>query len=203
MPASVDSPRRVGVFGGTFDPPHVGHLVTAINVRHELNLDIVILMVANIPWQKDGTREISPAVDRLAMVDAAVKGVDGLVPGDDEIIAGGESYTADTLARLGQRFVDAEFFTIVGADAANGFDTWKRSDEVAARSQLVVVDRPGARTEPPRLPTGEWIRVEVPHLEVSSTDLRDRAVDGRPLDYLVPASVMSVIEDRNLYRGRQ
>ena len=74
------APTRVGVFGGTFDPPHVGHLVTAINVHHALDLDLVILMVANVPWQKDGTREITPAEDRLAMVTAAVESVPGSSP---------------------------------------------------------------------------------------------------------------------------
>ena len=89
---------RVGLFGGTFDPPHLGHLVTAVNVRHVLKLDLVILMVANDPWQKHGTREVASASDRLAMVQAAIDGVDGLLAGDDEITRGGPSYTADTLA---------------------------------------------------------------------------------------------------------
>mgnify|MGYP000694680716 CR=1 FL=1 len=69
-------PVRIGVLGGTFDPPHVGHLVTAVNVRHALELDLVIMMVANVPWQKEGTRHITPALDRLAMVEAAVADVD-------------------------------------------------------------------------------------------------------------------------------
>src|SRR6188472_3343145 len=77
-----DRPPRLGLFGGTFDPPHVGHLVTAVNVRYALRLDSVVLMVANSPWQKDGTRPISPAEDRLAMVEAAVADVEGLVAGD-------------------------------------------------------------------------------------------------------------------------
>lgn len=199
MPHPPEQQRRVGVFGGTFDPPHVGHLVTAVNVRHELDLDEVIMMVANIPWQKDGSRTISPALDRLAMVEAAVAGVDGLVAGSNEIAAGGPSYTADTLASLRASDPDVELFTIVGADAANGFDTWERSDEVAALSHLVVVDRPGSRTDPPRQASGEWIRVEVPHLEVSSTDLRARVADGRPLDFLVPSAVHHVIVERGLF----
>jgi nicotinate-nucleotide adenylyltransferase len=199
VPLPPEQPRRVGVFGGTFDPPHVGHLVTAVNVRHELDLDVVIMMVANIPWQKDGTRLISPAGDRLAMVEAAVAEVDGLVAGSHEIAAGGPSYTADTLAALRASDPHVDLFTIVGADAANGFDTWERSDEVAALSTLVVVDRPGSRTDPPQPATGEWIRVEVPHLEVSSTDLRARVVDGRPLDFLVPTAVRQVIVERGLF----
>ena len=166
---------RIGVFGGTFDPPHIGHLVSAIDVRDRLGLDCVILMVANIPWQKAGTRRISPAEDRLAMVRAAVADVPGLVAGDHEIRAGGPSYTADTLAELATEFVNAEFFTIVGADAAAGLSTWERYEEVVERSTVVVVDRPGAYAAPATLPGGaEWTRIEVPHLEVSSTDLRSR-----------------------------
>ncbi len=189
--------RRIGLFGGTFDPPHVGHLVTAVNVRHALELDIVILMVANVPWQKQGTRAISAAADRLAMVDAAVADVEGLVVGDLELHRGGPSYTADTLTDLAELHPAAELFSIVGDDAAAGITTWERVDEVVAHSKLVVVDRPGT---PVALPAGfDWIRVEVPHLEVSSTDLRARVRDGRPLDYLITEPVLRIVRDRGLY----
>ena len=191
-------PQRIGLFGGTFDPPHVGHLVTAVNVRHALRLDVVVLMVANEPWQKAGSRPITPAVDRLAMVEAAVAEVKGLVAGRAEVDHGGPSYTADTLALVADEYPGADLFTIMGDDAAAGFLTWHRYDEVALRSTLVVVDRPGAPVE---LPQGfDWVHVEVPHLDVSSTDLRTRVVDGRPLDYLVTDSVLDVIRDRGLYR---
>ena len=191
-------PQRIGLFGGTFDPPHVGHLVTAVNVRHALSLDLVVLMVANLPWQKAGSRPITPALDRLAMVEAAVAGVPGLVAGRTEIDRGGPSYTADTLELLANEHFGATLFTIVGDDAAAGFESWHRFGEVAARSKLVVVDRPGAQVElPDRF---EWIRVEVPRLEVSSTDLRDRAGDGRPLDFLVTGPVSRVITTRRLYQ---
>ena len=92
----------IGLFGGTFDPPHVGHLVTAVNVRHALGLDVVVLMVANVPWQKEGSRPITPALDRLAMVEAAVADVPGLEAGGLEIELGGPSFTADTLAANGR-----------------------------------------------------------------------------------------------------
>jgi nicotinate-nucleotide adenylyltransferase len=197
MPGDA-SARRIGVFGGTFDPPHVGHLVTAVNVRHALDLDVVLLMVANVPWQKEGSRSITPALDRLAMVEAAVADVPGLEAGRMEIDTGGPSFTADTLAALAQREPGAELFTIVGDDAAAGLTTWERYEEVVARSSMVVVDRPG---EPVRLPGDiDWIHVEVPRLEVSSTDLRARFTDGRPLDYLITEAVLEVIEERKLYQ---
>jgi nicotinate-nucleotide adenylyltransferase len=153
--------------------------------------------VANVPWQKLGSRPITPAADRLAMVAAAVADVPHLVAGDHEIRAGGPSYTADTLAVLQDSYPAAELFTVVGDDAAAGIRSWERADEVVARSRLVVVDRPG---EPVELDPGiDWIRVEVPRLEVSSTDLRERWVDGRPLDYLVTDEVLDVVARRGLY----
>jgi nicotinate-nucleotide adenylyltransferase len=188
---------RVGLFGGTFDPPHVGHLVAAVNVRHALNLDLLVLMVANIPWQKEGVRALTPAEERFAMVQAAVADVPGIVAGRTEIDMGGPSYTADTLAALAEQYPDAELFTIMGDDAAAGLMTWERYQEVVDRSQLVVVDRPGVAIALPE--EMDWIRVEVPHLEVSSTDLRLRFVDGRPLDFLVTEPVLSLIASRGLY----
>ncbi len=200
--AGATTPRtgqheRIGIFGGTFDPPHVGHLVTAVNVRHALDLDRVVLMVANVPWQKEGLRPITPALDRLAMVEAAVRGVDGLEAGRWEIDHGGPSYTAVTLAGLVRLHPDADFFTIIGDDAAATLTTWERLDDVLALSEIVVVDRPGNHAP---VPDGIPCRhVEVPHLDVSSTDLRQRIAQGRPLDFLVTPPVLAVIADRSLY----
>jgi len=200
------SGQRLGVFGGTFDPPHVGHLVTAVNVRHALGLDRVLLIPAGSPWQKVGTRPISPARDRLAMVEAAVHGVEGLeacpieVERSESARAGGvagPSYTVDTLLDLARVHPGAEFFLILGSDAAAGLETWERPEEAVRLARFVVVDRPGA--SPPLPELTDWIRVEVPHLEVSSTDLRSRFVDGRPLDFLVPPAVLDVARRRGLY----
>ncbi|MFM7535504.1 MAG: nicotinate-nucleotide adenylyltransferase [Acidimicrobiales bacterium] len=190
--------RRVGVFGGTFDPPHIGHLVTALNVRHALALDEVLLVVANRPWQKEGTRALSAAEDRFALVAAAVAGIEGLSASRIELDRGGPSYTVDTLRSL-EAEGGVQLFTILGADAAALLPTWERPEEVVARSRLVVVDRPGHTSV---LPEGlAWIRVEVPHLEVSSSDLRARVLDGRPLEFLLPDAVIAEIRARGLYRG--
>jgi nicotinate-nucleotide adenylyltransferase len=193
---------RLGVFGGTFDPIHVGHLVAAINVRHALDLDVVLLVVANRPWQKEAGRAITPAADRLAVVRAAVGDVPGLEASDIEIVRGGTSYTADTLHELERVHPGADLVLVIGADVAPALGTWERVDEVRAVSRLAIVNRPGAPA--PAVPAG-WRAdvVEIPNLEVSSTDLRARFSDGRPLDYLVPEAAMREVRDRGLYASGQ
>jgi nicotinate-nucleotide adenylyltransferase len=192
--------QRIGVFGGTFDPPHIGHLVAAVNVKHSMRLDRLLLVVANVPWQKVGSRPLSDAEDRLAMVRSAVAGVPGLEASDLELRRGGESFTADTLAQLRAEDPHAELFVVVGVDAATGMPSWERVDEVRAAATVVVVDRPGVG--PVRLPDDwAWERVEIPRLEVSSTDVRARVGDGRPLDYLLTPDVIDTIRARGLYRA--
>lgn len=193
--------ERLGIFGGTFDPPHVGHLVTAVNVRHELGLSRVLLVVNNLPWQKVGSRPITSAEDRYALVEAAVAEVEGLEASRLEIDAGGASYTADTLATLRRQDPSRELFVILGSDAARGLATWERVEDVRDQATVVEVPRPGTpRAEP--LAGWRWLEVRVPSLDVSSTDLRARVRDGRPLDYLVPHEVVDRIEARGLYRER-
>lgn len=189
--------RRIGVFGGTFDPPHVGHLVAAGDALEALDLDVVLLVVANAPWQKVGERQISGASDRLAMVEAAVSDAPGLVASDIEIRRGGLSYTADTLGALCAEEPHAELFLILGNDAAAGFATWERHDEVARLAHLVVVDRPGSPT--PMDEEFSWTRIDIPELEISSTELRQRVADGRSIRYLTPAAVVGCISQRGLY----
>lgn len=187
------------MFGGTFDPPHVGHLVTAVNVRHELDLDVVLLVVANDPWQKSGARRVTPAGDRLALVEAAVGDVAGLEASDLEIRRGGTSYTADTLAELAAAHPGATLFLVLGSDAAAGLPTWERAEEVRDAAEVVVVTRPGAEAGAPP-PGWRFVAVETPRVDVSSTDLRARVVDGRPLDFLLPPAVIDCIAARGLYR---
>jgi nicotinate-nucleotide adenylyltransferase len=178
----------------------VGHLVAAVNARSALHLDKVILMVANIPWQKAGQRTLTSAEDRLAIVEAAVGDVEGLEAGRLEIDHGGTSYTADTLATLAAADPDAELFLIVGWDVAAELTTWERWEEIQGLATLVVVNRPGAG-RPAGLDDAGW-RVEevtVPNLEISSTDLRERASTGRPLDYLMPKAAVHCLRARGLY----
>lgn len=189
--------ERLGVFGGTFDPVHVGHLVAAANVRHALGLDRVLLVVANLPWQK-GERVLTPAEDRLAVVQAAVEGAEGLEASRLEIDRGGESYTADTLEELVAADPGRELFLVVGADVAAELRTWRRVDVVAALATVVVVTRGGV-PQPQLGPPWRTRRVEIPALEVSSSELRARQAAGRPLDFLIPRPAIDCIRRRGLY----
>ncbi|HEX2048480.1 MAG TPA: nicotinate-nucleotide adenylyltransferase [Acidimicrobiales bacterium] len=189
------------MLGGTFDPVHIGHLVAAVNVRHALALDRVLLVVANRPWQKSG-RPMTPAADRLAVVEAAVAGTDGVEASAVEIERGGETYTADTLEQLAAEDPDRELFLVVGADVAAELDTWRRTDVVARLATLAVVTRGGS----PTVHVGPPWRVEhvrIPALEISSSDLRARAADGRPLEHLIPMPAITRIRERGLYSGRR
>jgi nicotinate-nucleotide adenylyltransferase len=197
--------RRIGVFGGTFDPVHIGHLVAANEVRWKLGLDVTLLMVAGEPWQKAGRPNLSPAGDRLAGVEAAVEGIDGLEASSLEVDRSGPTYTADTLAELRTAEPDAELFLIVGADVTELLDTWERPDEVQALATLVAVERPGSRpVQVDRLRAQGW-RVEtvaIPALEVSSSDVRARLAEGRPIDFLVPPGTVRVLRERGRYARR-
>ncbi len=192
--------ERIGILGGTFDPIHVGHLVAAVNAKDALQLDRVILMVANVPWQKAGSRVVSSAELRFALVQAAVGDVAGLEAGRNEIDRGGESYTADTLVEVAAEHPGCELYLVVGWDVAAELATWERWAEVQRLATLVVVNRPGAG-RPGGLDDDGWrvTEVTVPNLEISSTDLRARAADGRPLDYLVPEAAVHFLRSRGLY----
>jgi nicotinate-nucleotide adenylyltransferase len=180
-------------------------MVSAIEVRARLGLDRVLLVVAGSPWQKVGTRVLTPARDRLAVVEAAVESVDGVEASALEVERDGPTYTADTLAALRTSDPEAELFLIVGADVAAELDTWARVEEVRDGATLVVAGRFDPGTRPGAL-AGELRRdgwrveeVQVPHLEVSSTDLRSRLSSGRPVDFLIPSSAIREIKKRGLY----
>ncbi|MGH8992912.1 MAG: nicotinate-nucleotide adenylyltransferase [Acidimicrobiia bacterium] len=192
--------ERIGIFGGTFDPIHVAHVVAAVEVRRALGLDRMLLVPAGDPWQKRGS-VAAPAADRLAMVAAAIEGIEGLEVCEIEVARSGPSYTADTLQALSGP--ERELFLVVGADVAATLATWTGVERIPGLATLVVVDRAGAPAGDGF--SGPW-RVEhvaIPHLDVSSTDLRARAARGWPLDGLVPPGAVSVIRERNLYNRGQ
>jgi nicotinate-nucleotide adenylyltransferase len=190
--------ERLGVFGGTFDPVHVGHVVVATESRAQLALDRVLLVVAGDPWQKRG-KVVASAADRLALVDAAVDGVEGVEASAIEIERDSPSVTAETLEAL--TAPGRELFLVLGADAVANMGTWRRLEETRDLATVVVVERAGdAHSEPP----GSGWRVErvaIPRLDIASTDLRERLGSGRPIDGLVPPAVVRTIRARGLYTG--
>lgn len=191
--------ERIGIFGGTFDPPHLGHVAIALEVRHILRLDRVLLMVANDPWQKTGQRSVTPAPIRAAMTHAAVAGCEGLDVSEIELDRSGPTYTAETLEDLRAAEPDADLFLIVGSDAAAGLDSWNRPHDVRDLATTVVVDRGGRQGG---RPPDAWphVVVDVPALEISSSDLRRRVAEGEPIRGLVAGGVADLIEARGLYR---
>jgi len=185
------SGERIGVFGGTFDPVHVGHMTAACAARHQLRLDRVLLVVARDPWQKRDT-VVAAAEDRFAMVAAACAGVEGLEASRIEIDRAGPTFTADTLRALVAP--NRELFLVLGADAAAGLDSWERPESVRTSATLAVVAREGG----PPPPAGAVV-VDMPRLDVSSTDLRRRIAAGEPVDFLVPEGARAILRDRRLY----
>jgi nicotinate-nucleotide adenylyltransferase len=189
--------ERLGVFGGTFDPLHIGHLVAAVNARHALKLDRVLLVVANVPWQKSG-RTLTPAELRYDMVARSVADTPGVEASRLELDRGGDSYTADTLEELADQDPSRRLFLIVGRDVGSQLGTWHRPEVVRRLATLVIVDRPGT-ADPVLAAAWKVERVAIPHLDVSGSDLRARVATGRPIDWLVPKPVMTVIRERGLY----
>ena len=190
--------REIGVFGGTFDPPHVGHLAIALEVRHVLDLDEVWFVVAGDPAEVRGTLDHA-GIDPPRHGRGGCGEVDGVQVSSLEIDRDGPSYTADTLTDLAAAHPADTFHLIIGSDAAVGLDTWHRPDVVAELAKVVVVDRGGR--EGGRPPAGwSYELVDVPALEVSSSDLRRRVADGAPIRGLVSPGVADVIEAHDLYR---
>jgi nicotinate-nucleotide adenylyltransferase len=186
--------------GGTFDPVHHGHLVAAEEVRHALGLDRVLFVPAGDPWQKGGTT-VSPAADRLEMVRLATRDNAGFEVSRVDIDRGGPTYTIDTLRALAEQRPQTKLFFITGADAILEILTWKDPQDVLGLASFVAVTRPGHDLAGlQQLGIGERVRViEIPALAISSTDIRRRVREGRPIHYLVPAPVEDYIRERGLY----
>lgn len=190
---------RLGILGGTFDPVHVAHLAAATAARDQLALDRVLVVVAGDPWMKRG-RVLAPAEIRFEMVAAAIDGVDGLEASRLEIDRPGPTYTVDTVEQVRGDMPGTDVFLIVGSDVAASMDTWHRVDDLRALVALALVDREDAA--PTAAPPG-WrcVRVHMPRLDVSSTDLRRRVAAGESVDFLVPPPAARVLRAHDLYTG--
>ena len=187
--------------GGTFDPPHQGHLIAASEVLHHLDLEVVMFVPAGDPWQKD---TVAPAEDRYLMTVLATESHPHFEVSRVEIDRSGPTYTADTLETL-HGFYDGhvELTFIAGADTVLGMATWEKLDRLAQLAEVVAVSRSGidlADIDPgPGWPNIHV--VEMPEVAISSTEIRDRVRKSLPVDYLVPGDVASYIAEHGLYQG--
>ena len=193
--------RRIGVMGGTFDPIHHGHLVAASEVAASFDLDQVMFVPTGAPWQK-AERTVSPAEDRYLMTVIATASDPRFSVSRVDIDRDGPTYTIDTLRDLRAAHADVgEFYFITGADALAQLLSWRDVESLYALAHFVGVTRPGHTLADPGLPAGEVTLVEIPALAISSTDIRARVAQGRPINYLVPDGVARYITKRGLYRG--
>jgi nicotinate-nucleotide adenylyltransferase len=190
---------KIGVLGGTFDPIHNAHLLLAEQAREQLGLGRVLFIPAGDPWRK-AFRRVIPAEHRLAMTELAVKDDAGFVVDDCEIKRDGATYTADTLRDLNQRHPKDDLYLLLGEDALADLPFWRDPETIAEEANIVVAPRGGVVL--PELPFDpeRVIRIKMPYLEVSSTDIRERAKAGHSLRYLVPDAVAAYIKEHKLYR---
>jgi nicotinate-nucleotide adenylyltransferase len=184
----------LGLFGGTFDPPHLGHLIVAQDVVEALGLDRLLFVPAGLPPHKTD-RKISPAPLRLEMVRAIIAGNEAFGVSEVELGRSGPSYTVDTLGHYRDLHPDAEMFFVLGADQAAAFDTWQEPDRVASLATLVVMARAGTDA-----PAGGFASVPVTRVDISATEIRRRVRENRPIRYLVSESVRKIIDSHRLYR---
>ena len=199
---TTTAPRRLGILGGTFDPPHAGHLAAAVAAQTQVALDELVLMVANEPWQKVGDRQVTPAQVRFEMTEALVDGISGLRADDREIRRGGPTYTVDTLEEIIAEHPDTEIFLIVGADTASRLETLHRASEVVRLSTIVIVNRDDVtNTASGFLHDARVVNVSMNPVDVSSSAIREAVAHGEAIVSATSSSVASIIRDRSLYVG--
>ncbi|HEX8098571.1 MAG TPA: nicotinate-nucleotide adenylyltransferase [Actinomycetota bacterium] len=196
--------KRLGVMGGTFDPIHYGHLVTAEAALAEFELDEVVFVPTGQPWMK-ASRQVAAPEDRYLMTVIATSSNPNFWVSRIEIERDGPTYTVDTLEELRRQGPDpTDLFFITGADAILEIFQWKDPEEVLKLAHFIAATRPGydvARFEREAPTSHPNISVmTVPALAISSSDIRQRVQDGRPIRYLVPEGVQTYIEKRALYR---
>ncbi|WP_169164942.1 nicotinate-nucleotide adenylyltransferase [Cellulomonas taurus] len=193
---------RLGVMGGTFDPIHHGHLVAASEVAARFDLDEVVFVPTGAPSFKQDV-DVTPAEHRYLMTVIATASNPRFTVSRVDIDRPGLTYTVDTLRDLAAERPDADLYFITGADAITQILTWKDSAELFDLAQFVAVTRPGHQLILDGLPTHRVSQWEIPALAISSTDVRARAQEGRPVWYLVPDGVVQYIAKHHLYEGHQ
>ncbi len=204
MPAAAGAPSvlpvKIGFLGGSFDPVHFGHLCAAQDAYEQHQLDRLLLVpAARVPLKSHGTQ--SSAADRLGMLRAAIEGDSRFEISDYELLQGGVSYTIDSVRHFHAQFPHDRLFWIIGGDQLPQLPRWKDVRELAALSEFIFLERPGhSLGVPPGIPGLRLHRCAGHLLEISSTELRERARRGLPLDCFVPHKTVVYIKEKGLYR---
>jgi nicotinate-nucleotide adenylyltransferase len=197
---------RLGILGGTFNPPHLGHLVCAQEAYLHLRLDRVMLIPARMPPHKPVEDEPG-AEHRLELCRLAIRGDDRFIVSDAEVARSGPSYTVDTLEELTSKARDNELFLILGGDIAAGLPQWHEPERVLSLSTPAIAERPGTSRAAidgalAQLRGGDRAQFfPMPTIDVSSTAIRGRVKASEPIKYIVPDAVAGYIRDHRLYRG--
>lgn len=191
---------RIGVFGGTFDPPHIGHLLLATDAREALGLDRLIFVPAATQPFKVNTPPIASARDRLEMVRLAVADDANYTIDDTEIDRKGLSFTVDTLEQLSRKNPGAKLFLLLGEDALAGIDGWRSPERIRELATLAVMRRSGSERSPVARIADDVTTVSARRVDVSSSEIRERLRAGKSIKGFVPESVERFIEARGLYR---
>lgn len=192
---------KLALFGGTFDPPHIGHLVAAQDVVEALDLDRLHFVPAGLPPHKRD-RTFSPGALRLRMLRASLQGDSRMAASDVELRRDGPSFTVDTLRETARRRPEAELYFVMGVDQFAALHSWKEPEDVARLAHLVVITREG--DEPEAVEPGVDVPYEfvpVTRVDVSSSQIRRRVREGRRIHYLVPDPVRRIVESERLYRA--
>ncbi|MCX4190109.1 nicotinate-nucleotide adenylyltransferase [Methylophaga sp. OBS3] len=217
MVKSVDKLPGIGVFGGTFDPVHIGHLRSALEVCHQLDLDHVRLMPCHVPPHR--TQPQLKAAERRLLLELAVKTTDELIVDDRELQREGPSYSVDTLLSLREEYPDNPIYLILGTDAFRQIETWSRWTEILTLAHIVVIQRAGevltlsdslqawfsehqAQSEDNQLAFGKIWPLAVTALAISATDIRAQRAAGQSVKYLIPEAVLTVIEQLGFYPAK-
>ena len=196
---------KIGIFGGTFDPVHTGHLIAATELRYALGLDRVLFVPTGSPPHK-GNVTVAPAADRLAMLRLAIAGTSAFAVDTIELDRAGPSYTVATLTALGATHPDATLVLLMGEDSLRDLPTWREPGRILSLATIGVATRPGVDVDLGALVTGlPFTRdrvtvVPIPGIGISSRDIRRRVATGRPIDFLSPPPVVNYILASGLYR---
>lgn len=189
---------RIGLLGGSFDPPHIGHLLSAGDVHESLALDRVVFIPTGTQPLKVG-QAVASAADRVAMVQRLVEGDPRFEVSKVEIERGGLSYTVDTLAGLATTWPQAELFWLIGADVVQTFSKWRDPTRIVELATVVVMERSGEHPDLSAIP-GVARRIETRRIDISSTEVRERVRQGKSIRGFVPDAVAEYIASARLYR---